>query len=86
MNSKNSKKSHNSRNLPKFDYLFSCVSKYTGFALGLYAAFTLTVKDDPQGVHLIPLAELFVQAAQIEVVEKNRNGEPKHPDHSNKKR
>jgi len=72
-------------NSTKSDQTFCRLSKWTAYAIGLVAAFTLTVKHDPQGVHLIPLAKLFVQAAQIGAVEQNKTGKPDTLDNSNKK-
>lgn len=85
MNTNKTKKSESFNKVSKFDYLFSRLSKWTAYALGLYAAFTLTVQQNPLGVHLIPLARLFVQAGQIEVVEQKKKGQPDNPDNSNKK-
>ncbi|AKG24875.1 hypothetical protein [Calothrix sp. 336/3] len=86
MNTNKTKKSGSSNEVFKFDHLFSRLSKWTAYGIGLYAAFTLTVQQNPQGVHLIPLAEIFVQAAKIEVVEQKKNGQPgDRPNHSNKK-
>ncbi len=85
MNTNGTKKSGNCNDVSKFDQTFSRLSKWTAYAIGLVAAFTLTVKHDPQGVHLIPLAKLFVQAAQIGVVEQKKNGKPDNPDNSNTK-
>lgn len=85
MNTNGTKKSGNCNDAPKPEQTFSRLSKWTAYALGLYAAFTLTVQQNPLGVHLIPLARLFVQAAQIGVVEQKKKGQPDNPDNSNKK-
>lgn len=85
MNTNETKKSENSNDVSKFDHLFSRLSKWTAYALGLYAAFTLTVQQNPLGVQLIPLARLFVQAAQIAVVEQKKESKSDNPDDSNKK-
>ena len=85
MNTNKTKKSESSNKVSKFDHLFSRLSKWTAYTIGLYATFTLTVQQNPLGVHLIPLAELFIQAAKIEVVEQNKNGKRDYPDNSNKK-
>lgn len=74
MNTNETKKSGSSNEVSKFDHLFSRLSKWTAYGIGLYAAFTLTVQHDPQGVHLIPLARLFIQASQIGVVEQKKKG------------
>ncbi|MDZ8237607.1 MAG: hypothetical protein RMZ69_10620 [Nostoc sp. ChiQUE01a] len=85
MNNNGTKKSGNCNDVPKSDQTFSRLSKWTAYALGLYAAFTLTVQQNPLGVHLIPLARLFVQAAQIGVVEQKKDGKGDIPDNSNQK-
>ncbi|MCC5634122.1 hypothetical protein LC613_42745 [Nostoc sphaeroides CHAB 2801] len=85
MNIDETKKSGNSNNVSKFDQTFSRLSKCTAYGIGLLAAFTLTVQQNPQGVHLILLAKLFVQAAQIGILEQKKNGKHDNPDNSNKK-
>lgn len=85
MNIDETKKSRNCHDIRKSDQTFSRLSKWTAYALGLYAAFTLTMQQNPLGVHLIPLARLFVQAAQIEVVEQKKQGKGDNPDNSNQK-
>lgn len=84
MNISKNKKSGSSE-VSKFNQIFPSLSKWTAYAIGLVAAFTITVKHDPQGVNLIPLAEVFVQAAQVRVVEQKKKGKLDNPDNSTKK-
>lgn len=83
MTTNGTKKSGNCNDVSKPDQTFSRLSKWTAYAIGLVAAFNITVQQNPLGVHLIPLARLFVQAAQIGVVEHKKKGKGDKPDNSN---
>ena len=49
----------------KISYAFARVSTRTGCIIGLLAVFLFAVKNEPQGIDLIPVAKLFFEAAKI---------------------
>ena len=42
------------------------LSKCTAFGLVSFAVLMITVKDNPNGVHLIPIANFFLQMSRTE--------------------
>jgi hypothetical protein len=42
------------------------LSKCTAFGLAFFAVFMIAVKDNPNGVHLIPVANFFLQMSKTE--------------------
>ena len=51
----------------KFKFSFVQVSMYTGYTVGLAAALMFFWVKDPLVLHMVPLARLFIQTAQISV-------------------
>jgi hypothetical protein len=51
----------------KISYIFARISTYTGYMIGLLAVFLFTVHKDPQGINLIPVANVFFEAAKITI-------------------
>ncbi|WP_071192400.1 hypothetical protein [Trichormus sp. NMC-1] len=67
-------------NKKRHNDVFPQVSKWTGYILGLVAAFIIVVQQNPQGIHLFALIELFFQAAHVERVNQKDDN---HSDKSN---
>jgi hypothetical protein len=59
------RKTSTSESTKKINYVFARVSTYTGYMIGLLAVFLFTVSKDPEGIRLIPIANLFFEAAKI---------------------
>jgi hypothetical protein len=51
------------------------LSKCTAFGLACFAAFMVTVKDNPNGVHLIPIANFFLQLSKTKKTRSTENSD-----------
>ena len=59
--------------MKKLKLSFAQLSMYTGCAVGLAAALMFSWTKDPQDLNLVPLAKIFIDAAQVSVqIEKNK--------------
>ena len=49
----------------KFRCTFARLSMSMGYLIGLFAVFLFAVENDPKGIDLIPVAQLFFEGAKI---------------------
>jgi hypothetical protein len=49
----------------KFSYTFARLSMCMGYLISLSAVFLFAVENDPKGINLIPVAQLFFEGAKI---------------------
>ncbi|MEM7553847.1 MAG: hypothetical protein AAF378_07065 [Cyanobacteria bacterium P01_A01_bin.84] len=62
-------------------YTFARLSTYTGYAICVLAVFIFVVHQDPKGIDLVPVANLFFEAAKISVgLEKDTKNIEKNAD------
>ncbi|MEM6752484.1 MAG: hypothetical protein AAF630_05880 [Cyanobacteria bacterium P01_C01_bin.38] len=73
------------KSLEKISFTFARISTWTGYLIALLAVFLFVVENDPEVVNLVPVAQLFFEAAKITVeLEKNTEKSNKfsNPNHN----
>lgn len=58
-------KRNTSKSSEKISYIFVRLSTWTGHIIGLLAVFLVAINKNPEGINLIPVANLFFEAAKI---------------------
>ncbi|MGB3654592.1 MAG: hypothetical protein WBA41_25750 [Rivularia sp. (in: cyanobacteria)] len=58
-------KRNTSKSSEKISYIFVRLSTWTGYIIALLAVFLVAINKNPEGINLIPVANLFFEAAKI---------------------